>query len=145
MGIIGLPNTATNPEFTRETFSIFIPKLKEWVHDTSNADKWNKFVDICNHKINIGFWGEDWEYAFSLAVAHYICITDPCYVESIGADTASGGVMGSRSVGGVNYSYDLSKTMNDNQAYKFWCRTGYGNELVTLSCNRGWVGILVCQ
>ena len=79
----------------------------------------------------------------SLAIAHYICITDPDYVQAIDADTAIGGVMSNRSVGGVSYQYDLDKTMNDNQAYKFWQRTGYGNQLLNLSCAKGWIGILV--
>lgn len=141
--IFGLPSPQTNPEFSKDTFITFIPRLKEWVMNPDNDAKYQKFVSICNEKINIGYWGEDWEYAFSLAVAHYICITDIEFAQSIGEDTASGGVMSSRSVGGLNYSYDLDKTMNNNQAYKFWHRSGYGTQLVNLGCNRGWVGVLV--
>ena len=141
--IYGLPPTGKNPNFTRSTFCIYCPKLKEWVMSPENNAAYKKFVEICDSKINYGYYLDDWEYAMSLAIAHYICITNPEYVEAIGADTAAGGVMGSRSVGGVSYSYDLDKTMNNNQAYKFWQRTGYGNQLINLSCAKGWVGILV--
>ena len=143
MAVQGLPTAGNNPEFSADTFSIYCPKLKEWVKDPNNASAFTKFVDICNSKILYSYYLEDWEYAFSLAVAHYICITDTNYVQAIGADTAVGGVMSSRSVGGINYSYDLDKTMNDNPAYKFWQRTGYGNQLVALTNAKGWLGILV--
>lgn len=139
----GLPPIGKNPEFSKETFCIYCPKLKEWVYDASNETKYNKFVDICNQKINYAYFLEDWEYAFSLAIAHYICITDEEYTQAIGADTATGGVMSSRSVGGVSYSYELSKTMGDNPAYKFWARTGYGNQLINLASTIGWIGVFV--
>lgn len=143
--IYGFPTAVKNPEYSKEIFATYIPKLKEWAYDENHTEQFNKFVDICGQKINYGFWQEDWEYAISLAIAHYICITDIDYVQSVGADVASGGVMSSRSVGGISYSYDLSRTMNDNPAYKFWQRTGYGNQLVALSSNRGWVGVLVAR
>lgn len=145
MTIQGLPNPGVNPQFSKETFSIYCPKLKEWVYDQNNSAAYDKFYSICNSKISYSYFLDDWEYALSLAIAHYICITDPDYVQAIGADTAVGGVMNSRSVGGISYSYDLDKTMNDNPAYKFWQRTGYGNQLVALSSSKGWVGILVCN
>lgn len=143
MSIQGLPTPSQNPEFSKETFSIFCPKLKEWVYDKNNEAAYNKFIDICNSKVLYSYFLDDWEYAMSLAVAHYICITDTNYVQAIGADTAVGGVMSSRSVGGISYNYELDKTMNDNSAYKFWQRTGYGNQLIALSSAKGWVGILV--
>ena len=143
MAIQGLPTPGQNPEFSKETFSIFCPKLTEGVNDSNNEQAYNKFLEICNTKILYSYFIDDWEYAMSLAIAHYICITDTNYVQAIGADTAVGGVMSSRSVGGVSYTYDLDKTMNDNPAYKFWQRTGYGNQLIALSSAKGWVGILV--
>lgn len=139
----GLPIVTKNPEFSKSTFSIYCPKLKEWVYDTNNEDAYKKFYDICNGRINYGFYGEDWEYAMSLAIAHYICITDIDYVQSIGADPAVGGVMSSRSVDGISYSYDVERTMTDNPAYKFWARTGYGNQLINLAENIGRIGVLV--
>lgn len=143
MIIHGIPPAGTNPVFNRSKFYTYCPKLKEWVADPQNNTAYKEFVKICNSKISYAYYADDWDYAMSLAIAHYICITNPDYVQAIGADTTVGGVMSSRSVGGVSYTYDLDKTMNDNQAYKFWQRTGYGNQLINLSASKGWIGILV--
>lgn len=144
-GVLGLPSKGKNPEFDKATFSIYCPKLKEWVYDPDHEQMFDKIVDMCNAKVSYAHFLEDWEYAFSLAVAHYICTMDPVYVQAIGADTMSGGVMTSRSVGNLNYNYDAEKMMSENPAYKFWFQTGYGRQLVNLSLNRGWVGVLVIQ
>ena len=143
MIIHGIPPAGKNPKFMRSTFCIYCPKLKEWVMSPENDAAYKKFLETCNSKISYAYYTDDWEYAMSLAIAHYVCITNPEYVQAIGADTAEGGVMSNRSVGGVSYTYDLDKTMNDNQAYKFWARTGYGNQLINLSASKGWLGVLV--
>lgn len=139
----GLPILTQNPEFSKATFSVYCPKLKEWVNDVNNHDAYNKFYELCNNKINYGFYGDDWEYALSLAIAHYICITDIDYVQAIGADPVVGGVMSSRSVDGISYSYDVNRTSIDHDAYKFWARTGYGNQLINLAESIGRVGVLI--
>ncbi len=141
----GLVPPATDTAFDAATFSIYCPLLKEWAYDENNAAAFAKFVNICGQKISYNYYLEDWEYAMSLAVAHYICITDPNYVQAIGADPAVGGVMSSRSIGNITYTYETDKTFNDNQAYAFWNRTGYGRQLVALSSAKGWIGILVCN
>lgn len=141
--LAGIPTLGKNPEFSRETFSIFIPKLKEWVYSENNKAMLDKIVDMCNAKINKSVWLEDFDYAFSLAVAHHICIMDIEYTQSIGADTMAGGIMNSRSVGGISYNYDTSHMMSENPAYSFWQRTGYGNQLLNLMLARGWVGIII--
>lgn len=145
MSICGLPPTTTNPKFDNVTFSIYCPLLKEWAYNEQNSAAFNKFVEICSSKLSYAYYLEDWEYAMSLAVAHYICITDANYVQAIDADPAVGGVMGSRSIGNITYNYDLDKTFEDNLAYKFWNRTGYGRQLVALSNAKGWLGIIVAH
>lgn len=141
--IRGIPSIGKNPQFDKRTFGHFCPKLKEWADDPCHAELWDEIVEICNSKVNYAHFLEDWKYAFSLAVAHYICTMDPQYVQAIGADAVSGGVMTSRSVGNMSYSYDVDKTIAENPAYKFWLQTGYGRQLVNLSLNRGWVGVIV--
>lgn len=141
--ITGLPSKGSNPTFEKRTFGLYCPKLKEWADDPANAELWDEIVEICNVKVSYKHFLEDWKYAFSLAIGHYICTMDPQYVQAIGADTVSGGVMSSRSVGNINYSYDVDKTIAENPAYKFWLQTGYGRQLVNLTLNRGWVGVLV--
>ena len=141
--MFGIPECITAPEFTTETFLTFIPKMKGFVDAPENDGMVKKFIDICAKKLNYGYWLEEWEYAMSLAVAHYICITDPRFAQSINADTSSGGVMTNRSIGDINYSYDIDKTLNDHSAYKFWNSTGYGRQLVNLAEARGYLGIII--
>jgi hypothetical protein len=141
--VYGLPTIGKNPEFDKATFSIFVPKLKDWIYEPANEQAYQKFLDICNNKINKSVFGDDWEMAMSYAIAHYICITDPMYVQAVDGDTAVGGIMSSRSVNGLSYSYDLDKTITTNPAYNFWLRTGYGTQLVNLILAHGWVGVLV--
>lgn len=141
--IIGLPNQVKPPRYTLKTFCKYIPKLKEWACNPDNKLIFREFVDKCKAQFNYSYWLEDWGFAVSLGVAHYACITDPSLAQSVGADTVAGGVMTSRQVGGISYSYDTSLTMEHNPGYEFWYRTGYGTALVQLSRARGWFGMLI--
>ena len=141
--IYGLPNQVKPPRYTLKTFCTYIPKLKDWAMDKENSETFKKFVDKCKSQFNYSYWLEDWDYAVSLGVAHYIVLTNPEYAQSIGADAAAGGVMTSRTAGGLSYSYEISKTIMDNPAYAFWNRTGYGVTLVALSLARGYCGMLI--
>jgi hypothetical protein len=143
MSIIGLPAQQDPPKYTISSFCVFCPKLKPWVTNKDNLESFKELVSLCKDRINYAYWGYEWKYAMSLAVAHYICITDPEFVQSIGADSTAGGVMSSRSVGDISYSYEVDKFMEDNPAYKFWNTTGYGRQLVALSLARGYVGFII--
>ena len=92
-------------------------------------------------KLNYSYWQEEWEEAMSLAVAHFIIITDPRFAQATDSDTTAGGVMRSRSVAGVSYDYDLDYYVSKNTGYGYWNQTGYGRRLVELSNQRGWLGI----
>lgn len=144
MAIYGIPS-ATQPEkeFTKQQFCIYCPKLRDWVNDEVNETAYNEFVSIGKNTLNYGYWGNEYNMAMSMLIAHYICITDPDYVQSVGADSATGGVMSSRSIDSISYSYETERTFESNPAYKFWYQTGYGRQLVAMSLKRGWVGILV--
>lgn len=146
MGVYGVPGTSKPPKpFTKTHFGIYCPKLKDWVDDEVNNEAFNEFVSICEGTLPYSYWGNEYNMAMALAVAHYICITDPTFVQSVGADAATGGVMSSRSVDSISYSYETDKTFEDNPAYKFWYQTGYGRQLVAMSLKRGWVGIIVAN
>lgn len=146
MSIFGISTPSKPPKkFNREIFGIYCPKLKDWVHDSSNTEAFDEFVTICEGTLPYSYWGNEYNMAMSLAVAHYICITDPMFVQAVGADSATGGVMNSRSVDSISYSYETDKTFEDNPAYKFWYQTGYGRQLVAMSLKRGWVGIIVAN
>ena len=142
MAIYGLPmNSKPKENFTIDVFKTFIPKLADYVDD--HISSFNTFKGICEKKLMYGFWTDDWLYAMSLAVAHYICITDPQSIQSIDGDSTAGGIMSSRTVDGISYNYDTDKMINNAPAYKFWNTTGYGRTLVNLSLNRGTPGMLI--
>ena len=44
--ICGFPTPGKNPEYSKETFATYIPKLKEWVYDSAHDEQFNKFVSI---------------------------------------------------------------------------------------------------
>lgn len=141
--IYGLPNQATPPKYTLKTFCTYIPKLKEWATDPAHKEIFREFVEKMKKQLSYSYFLDDWKYAVSLAVAHYIIITDEDYAQSVSEDSTAGGVMSSRSSGGLSYSYDVGKTHIDNQAYAFWYKTGYGTTLVQLTNARGYMGMLV--
>lgn len=141
--IYGLPNQVESPRYTLKTFCTYIPKLKEWASNKQNTEVFKKFVDKCKAQFNYSYWLEDWEFAVSLGVAHYIVLTNPEFAQSAGADAVAGGVMTARNAGGLSYQYDIGKTMIDNPAYAFWYRTGYGTILVSMSLSRGYLGMLI--
>lgn len=151
MPMIGIPQPTQPPEFDVETFKLFIPKLAWYVSGEEidcpqglrgNIALYNKAVEIMKNKLNYGYWLEEWEEAMSLAVAHFIIITDPMFSQSTDADSTAGGVMRSRSVAGVSYDYDIEYYIDNNIGSKYWNTTGYGRRLIDLMNSRGWIGVI---
>lgn len=144
--IIGLPEISTDaPELTPETFKKFIPALADYIEMDNNMDTFMMYRDICKNSLQYAFWSDMYLYAMSLAVAHYLTISNPDSAQRVGPDATAGGVMSSRSIQGMSYSYETSKTMKENNAYMFWNRTGYGQTLVSLSLSRGFAPFIVIQ
>lgn len=144
--IIGLSQIDTNaPGLTPETFKTFIPALADYIETGSNMEAFKLYRDICKNSLQYAYWSDMYLYAMSLAVAHYLTISNPDSAHRVSADATAGGVMSNRSVGNINYTYDTNKTMKENNAYMFWNRTGYGQTLVALSLSRGFVPFIVVQ
>lgn len=139
--LVGLPKAQEGPAVELDTFYKYIPALKSYVE--ANKETFNTYNDKCRKQLNYNYWGTDWEFALSLAIAHYICITNPALPQVIGNDTAAGGVMSSRSVDRMSYSYDTNKYMSDHQSAHFWNLTGYGRTLFILSESRGYIGMFI--
>lgn len=138
----GIPTPITPPEYSVNTFKLYIPKLKWWVEDSENTDLYNLAVNKMKQRLNYSYWLEDWEEAMSLAVAHFIITTDPRFAQSTDSDATAGGVMKSRSVANVSYDYDIEYFVPKNTGYEMWVTTGYGRRLCALSQSRGWVGVV---
>lgn len=141
MSLFGIPTPTTPPEYKVEDFKLYIPKLAWYPGDRENKPLFNKAVEKMKNRLNYSYWLEDWDEAMSLAVAHFIIITDPRFAQSTDGDATAGGVMGSRTVGGVSYSYDLDFYLEKNVGYDYWNITGYGRRLVSLSNARGRIGV----
>lgn len=137
----GIPDPRTPPEFDINKFKLYIPKLKWWVEDSENTDLYNLAVDKMKQRLNYSYWMEEWEEAMSLAVAHFIIITDPRFAQSTDSDATAGGVMKSRSVANVSYDYDIEYYLEKNVGYGYFNTTGYGRRLIALANSRGWIGI----
>lgn len=139
--LVGLPNAKSGPEIDLKTFYEYIPNLQSYVEAHKKTfELYNK--KLCK-QLNYTYWGEEWEFALSLAIAHYLVITNPSLPQSLDNDSAAGGVMGSRSVDKITYSYETAKYMSDHNAAHFWNLTGYGRTLVTLSEARGYIGMFI--
>lgn len=144
--VIGLAEVGVSaPELTADTFKKFVPALADYIEMGNNMDTFLMFRDICKNSLQYAFWTDQYLYAMSLAVAHYLTISNLDSANHVGSDATAGGVMSSRSVQGISYSYETSKTMKENNAYMFWNRTGYGQTLVALSLSRGFVPFIVVQ
>lgn len=137
----GIPDPTTPPEFSKDTFKLYIPKLRWYVEDDANQKLYELAVNKMKMRLNYSYWLEDWEEAMSLAVAHFILITDPRFAQSTDGDATAGGVMKSRSVAGVSYDYDIEYYVPKNTGYEYWNTTGYGRRLSALSLQRGFIGI----
>lgn len=141
--MVGVPVPTEHPEIDLDTVCTYVPRLRDYLKDKQHKKIYNLAVKEMGSKLNYGYWLEEWNHAISLAIAHFICITDPEFAQATSNDTAAGGVMSSRSVGGINYSYDVDKTMGNNPAYHYWNQTGYGRMLVALANSRGYLGMII--
>lgn len=141
----GLPQPTEPPTFKEEDFRIYIPKLAWVLDEKSLRPLLDKAIEKMQSRLNAAYWGEDYDEAICLAVAHFLVQTLPSYAQSTDSETVVGGVMSQRSVGSVNFNYDIDYTMplNANTGlYGYWLTSGYGRRLVNLSINRGFVGLI---
>ena len=142
----GLPQPIDPPKFSERDFKIFIPKLGWVMNDKSLRPTVNMAIKKSQERLNANILQTDYDEAICLAVAHFLVQTLPEFAQSTDADSAVGGVMTSRSIGGVSYQYDIQYTMPPDATSgwaAYWLGTGYGRRLVNLVMNRGFVGLIV--
>lgn len=149
MAIIGIQIDRTNPEFTSKDFVIWMPQFSAYIATTEGNALFDKIYKVCNNKIFYSIFGSDWELAMSYAIAHYFMIIAD-QLQAPSGDTLRGiaggstrGVLSSMTVGSFNKSYDLSKTMLDEQEAMFWNQTSYGAALMALLKTKAVPSILV--
>ena len=142
----GLPSPETPPKFNKKIFRILIPKLAWILDDASQRPLLDMAIKKNQERLNYSILQTDYDEALCLAVAHFIVQTLPQSAQSTDNAVEVGGVMSSRTVGSLSYSYDIDYTMPagaKDGSWGYWLTTGYGRRLVTLVLNRGFVGMIV--
>ena len=149
MAIIGIQLDRKNPEFTSADFTFWMPQYKKYIATSDGQIAFNNLYDIANNKIFYSIYGTDWKLAMSLCIAHYLTLIAN-QVQAPSGDTLQGiaggstkGVMSSMSVGDFSKTYDLARTMVDENEALFWNQTSFGAQLMALLKTKAVPSILV--
>ena len=143
MPIYGLPESQTNPEFTIAKFKLLMPRFKDFVTAEDGSQVYDIFKEIANDQILINTFGAKWEYAMSLAIAHYLDMNNYDRESSYSLheskkDSGMKKIIVSENLGeNQSRSYSTDEiTVTSNYA-KFWNTTEYGRRLITLLESQG--------
>lgn len=149
MALIGIQLNRKNPEFTSADFTFWMPQYKNYIATEDGQVAYNNLFEIANNKIFYSIYGTDWKLAMSLCIAHYLTLIAN-QVQAPSGNTLAGiaggathGVLASATIGSFSKSYDLSKTMVDEDEALFWNQTSYGAELMALLKTKAVPSILV--
>lgn len=139
MAIIGIQINRTNPAFTIEDFTFWMPQYKKYCETADGQVAFENLYEIANNKIFKSIYGTDWKYAMSLCIAHYLTLIAN-QLQAPAGDTLAGiagggvtrGVLSHANVGVFSKDYDINKTMSEEQEAMFWNQTSYGAALWSL-------------
>lgn len=138
MAIIGVQLNTTNPTFTVEDFTFWMPQYAKFMATAEGQRHFDKIYALVNNKIYKSVFGADWELAMSYAIAHYLTLIAN-QLQAPAGDTLQGiaggstkGVLTSMSVGGFSKTYDIDKTMLSENESLFWNQTSFGAALMAL-------------
>lgn len=133
MALIGITINRTNPAFSVDDFIFWMPQYAKFMQTEQGMQYFDKLCSIANNKVFKSIFGTDWELAMSYCIAHYLTIIANRLGAPAGdtlAEIAGGGatqgVLSSASVGGFSKSYDIDKTISQDDEAKFWNQTSYG-------------------
>lgn len=133
MALIGITINRTNPAFNVDDFIFWMPQYAKFMQTEQGQAYFEKLCSIANNKVFKSIFGTDWELAMSYCIAHYLTIIANRMGAPAGdtlAEIAGGGatqgVLSSASVGGFSKSYDIDKTISQDDEAKFWNQTSYG-------------------
>ena len=128
--------------FTKEEYLVHMPKMEKFVNDPKYQVVFETYKNMAWSKVFKSVWGDEWGYAMSLCIAHYLVL----YSRRAGSNKGLGdslagvammgnndGLLTSWSVGEVSKSYDYSSVMlNEGTDSAFWNLTGFGREYYSL-------------
>lgn len=139
MSVIGIQLDTKNPEFTKCDFSLWMPQFKQFLATQEGEKYFDKLYKLANNKIFYSIFGSDWELAMSYCIAHYLTLIAQQQEAPVGntlQEIAGGGttkgVLSSVTVGSFSKTYDLGKTMLEENEAMFWNQTSYGTSLMAL-------------
>lgn len=150
MAIIGIQLDRTNPEFTVDDFTFWMPQFVNFMNTSEGIQRFEKIYGIVNQKIFKSIFGSDWELAMSYGIAHYITLIGMQMkapagntIDSISGGGVVQGVLTSASVGSFSKSYDTNLTLLNSDEDKFWNQTSYGAKLMALLKTKAIPSIMV--
>lgn len=150
MALIGIQLDRENPTFAIADFTFWMPQFKGYMATADGITAFNNLYEIANNKIFKSIYGADWNLAMSLCIAHYLTLIANQLqapagntLEGIAGGGSYKGVLASATIGGFSKSYDLSKTMVDENEALFWNQTSFGAELMALLKTKAVPSILV--
>lgn len=133
MAIIGITLDRKNPEFTSDDFIFWMPQYTKFIATENGQKYFTKLYNVANNKVFYSIFGTDWELAMSYVIAHYLTLIANQLgapagdsLEQIAGGGVTRGVLSSASVGGFSKSYDIDKTLSEDDEAKFWNQTSYG-------------------
>ena len=108
----------------------------------------NNFVNMANSAIFPNDWGEVYEYAAGLYVAHHCALFLETYAPIGSAAQTAGsaqnvGVVKTATMGDTSVSYDNSAVTAGTEKWGTWNATKYGAQLVTMARSQGIAGAYV--
>lgn len=150
MAIIGIQLNRQNPAFTSDDFVFWMPQYAKFIATDEGQKYFNKLYNVVNNKIFKSIFGTDWELAMSYAIAHYLTLIAQ-QMQAPSGDTLEGiagggkanGVLSSATIGAFNATYDIDKTLVDEDESKFWNQTSYGAALMALLKTKAIPSIMV--
>lgn len=150
MAIIGIQLDRTNPEFTIEDFTIWMPQYSKFMQTTEGQRYFAKLHTLANNKIFKSIYGSDWELAMSYCIAHYLTLISNQLqapsgnsLQTIAGGGSIKGVISSANVGGFSKTYDIDKTVVSEEEALFWNQTSYGAALMALLKTKSVASIMV--
>lgn len=139
MSVIGIQLDTKNPEFTKCDFTFWMPQFTKFLNTSEGESYFEKLYKLADKKIYYSIFGSDWELAMSYCIAHYLTLIAQQQQAPVGnslSEIAGGGtvkgVLSSMSVGSFSKSYDLGKTMLEENEAMFWNQTSFGAQLMAL-------------
>jgi len=150
VAIIGVQIDKTNPPYSLQDFTFWMPQYTKFMATEDGSRHFEKIYSIVNNKIFKSIFGTDWELAMSYAIAHYLTLIanqmqapSGDTLETIAGGGTTKGVLSSMSVGAFSKSYDIDKTMISENEAAFWNQTSYGASLMALLKTKPVPSILV--